>query len=178
MTFLFAIVISEVVWSEPVYIPDKASNSEVLNRILNHNKSIDDLSSNFIGTPYKAGTLIGSASEPEKLTVNVTALDCFTFIDYIEALKGTNSASSFINRLARIRYIDGSVSFTHRRHFFAQWADGLNPTARDVTKEVSGSSKSVIKYLNLDVSGRLIIPGIPILKKQCTTFPREISLPK
>ncbi len=37
------------------------------------------LSRQFLGTPYGANTLIGSASEPEQLVVELQKVDCFTF---------------------------------------------------------------------------------------------------
>lgn len=39
---------------------------------------IEQVSQSFLGTQYQANTLIGSATEPEKLVVDFNGVDCFT----------------------------------------------------------------------------------------------------
>lgn len=51
----------------------------------------------FLGTPYGANTLIGSASEPEQLVVELQKVDCFTYADYVEALKRGGDREEFID---------------------------------------------------------------------------------
>ncbi|MGB0973104.1 MAG: N-acetylmuramoyl-L-alanine amidase-like domain-containing protein, partial [Mycobacterium sp.] len=47
----------------------------------------DVVSRQFLGVPYGANTLIGSATEAEQLVVDLQEVDCFTYADYVEALK-------------------------------------------------------------------------------------------
>ena len=51
-----------------------------------HGEVISRVSSAFLGTPYQADTLIGGADTPEVLVANFNHVDCFTLIDYVEAL--------------------------------------------------------------------------------------------
>lgn len=49
----------------------------------NHGEIISRVSSTFLGTPYKAGTLIGGADVPEALVADFNGVDCFTLADYV-----------------------------------------------------------------------------------------------
>ena len=78
----------------------------------------DRLSAQFLGTPYGANTLIGSANVPEHLVVELARVDCFTYADYVEALKRAHSRDEFVASLIDVRYKDGVVAFENRKHFF------------------------------------------------------------
>ncbi len=52
-------------------------------------------SEKFIGLPYQEKTLIGDIKTPEVFVINLSAIDCFTFIDYIEAMRLSSSFSEF-----------------------------------------------------------------------------------
>src|ERR1700754_3885736 len=69
------------------------------------------LSRQFLGTPYGADTLIGSATEPEQLVVELQRIDCFTYADYVEALKRGADRDQFLAGLTAVRYKNGVVSF-------------------------------------------------------------------
>ena len=66
--------------------------------------NITALTGQFLGVPYRAGQLIGSHGSPEILVADLNALDCFTFLDYTEALKRSPQQQDFRNRLMHIRY--------------------------------------------------------------------------
>ena len=51
---------------------------------------IEFISRQFLGVPYGESRLIGDADTPETLTINLAALDCYTYIDYVEALIGVS----------------------------------------------------------------------------------------
>jgi Protein of unknown function (DUF1460) len=61
------------------------------------------VSRQFLGIPYGANTLIGSANEPEQLVVELQKVDCFTYADYVEALKRANDREQFIDSLIEVR---------------------------------------------------------------------------
>ena len=63
----------------------------------------ETLSRQFLGVPYGANTLIGSANESEQLVVELEKVDCFTYADYVEALKRANDRDGFIDRLIEVR---------------------------------------------------------------------------
>lgn len=91
----------------------------------------------FVGTPYKGGTLEG---EPETLRINFGAFDCTTFVESVLALSLTAAAgdttfNGFSSTLAAIRYSGGeSDSYTKRLHYFSQWIK--ENAARGVIEEI------------------------------------------
>ncbi|MGH7885080.1 MAG: N-acetylmuramoyl-L-alanine amidase-like domain-containing protein, partial [Thermodesulfobacteriota bacterium] len=56
------------------------------NKINPIEKRIDFISAQFLGTKYLENTLIGNHNTGEILTINLDGMDCFTFLDYVEAL--------------------------------------------------------------------------------------------
>ncbi|TDZ75375.1 hypothetical protein DE4587_02807 [Mycobacteroides salmoniphilum] len=115
----------------------------------------------FLHVPYGADTLIGSASVPEQLVVELSRVDCFTYVDYVEALKRSSNSADFIAQLTQIRYRGGDISFTQRRHFFTDWAADAPVNATDVTASLGVPTEQVAKTLNLKDSGGSYLPGLP-----------------
>lgn len=115
----------------------------------------------FLHVPYGADTLIGSASVPEQLVVELSRVDCFTYADYVEALKRSSNSADFIAQLTQIRYRGGDISFTQRRHFFTDWAADAPANATDVTASLGAPTEQVAKILNLKDSGGSYLPGLP-----------------
>ncbi len=80
----------------------------------------------FDGVPYIGGTL--DRAQEEKLVVNLTELDCTTFVEQVAALamsaeRGETSFADFCNHLKHIRYIDGEIEYAKRQHYFTAWID-------------------------------------------------------
>ena len=48
---------------------------------------IDFISKQFLNTDYKESTLIGDINTPEVFVMNLEGVDCFTFVDYVEAMR-------------------------------------------------------------------------------------------
>ncbi|WP_317993515.1 DUF1460 domain-containing protein [Bartonella gliris] len=134
-------------------------------------KMIELLSEAFLGTPYQANMLHGSENTPEKLIINFRGLDCFTYLDYVEALRKSTSQTEFIENVIRTRYIDGNVSFLNRKHFFTDWANREYKLADDITAQISPDAVSVEKYLNKKADGGNYLPGLPIVKRNITYIP-------
>ncbi len=125
-------------------------------------QNIANISQSFLGTPYRAHTLIGSASTPEILVENLDAVDCFTYIDYVQALAKSSDRQSFTQNLIKVRYVDGKVSFLNRKHFFTDWSATNTPNAVDITTQISHHAIAVQKDLNLRRDGSEILPGLGI----------------
>lgn len=119
------------------------------------------ISALFLRVPYGANTLVGSATAPEQLVVELTRVDCFTYADYVEALKRSSDRAGFLAQLAQIRYRGGDVSFTQRRHFFTDWAADAPVNATDVTASLGAPTEQAAKMLNLKDSGETYVPGLP-----------------
>lgn len=133
---------------------------------------IDFLSKQFLGTPYEGHTLTGDINTPEIFTVNLEGMDCFTYIDYVEALRLSNTLDDFNTNLKDIRYKDGNISFQDRNHFFSDWPIRNRVNVKDITYEVGGKNAVVIeKNLNLKTDGSTFLPGIPVAPREFYYIP-------
>lgn len=164
--------------ADSVKIDDITSNkidSLVKLRTENIHKTKGDMisliSREFIDTPYVANMLQGSITTPEKLVIDFRGLDCFTYLDYVEAMSKSNSRQDFIENLIRTRYVGGDVNFLHRRHFFSDWAYQTYPVAQDVTAEISPLALVADKHLNLKADGTTYLPGLPVVDRRITYIP-------
>ncbi len=135
-------------------------------------RQVEFLSGNFLGTPYKGSTLRGDIDTPEIFTINLKGMDCFTYIDYVEALRLSDTYDEFSPNLKKIRYKKGNVSFQNRNHFFSDWPAQNRENVMDVTYQVgSGKAIAVEKSLNLKADGSTFLPGIPIVQREFYYIP-------
>jgi hypothetical protein len=130
------------------------------------------LSSRFLDTSYGEATLTGSITVPEELVINLAAMDCFTFIDYIEAMRLSQSFAEFPENLRRVRYPYAEISYTMRNHFFTDWLEYNADFVADITAKV-GTNKTVRvrKSLNLQENGELYLPGIAVVERDLSYIP-------
>ncbi len=131
------------------------------------------LSRQFLGTPYGASTLIGSATDPEQLVVDLEKVDCFTYADYVEALKRSDNREQFVDALINVRYKDGVVAFQNRKHFFTDWAATAPALTTDVTASLSSNVIQVDKTLNEKDSGGQYLPGLPVVARTVSYIPSQ-----
>lgn len=81
----------------------------------------------FLDVPYAAHTL--EVGDEEKLVVNLSQMDCTTFVEYVAALsmcdmKGQGSFRDFCDNLTRIRYRNGVIDgYASRLHYFTWWGE-------------------------------------------------------
>lgn len=133
---------------------------------------VDALSARFLETPYQEATLIGSPSEPETFVLNLAGVDCFTFLDYVEALRRSDSFVDVKELLRNIRYRAGEVDYTQRNHFFTDWAVSNADGVSDVTAAVGGAKAVRIrKTLNRKGNGSPYVPGIPPTPRDLAFIP-------
>src|SRR3989337_3983839 len=152
---------------------------EELDRLLHNSSLIRDvgerigfLSEQFLGVAYQGSTLVGDAHTPEILVLNLAGVDCFTLIDYVEAMRLSGSFPEFTENLKGVRYRRGEVSFEMRNHFFTDWPEYNAGTIEDVTAVIGGPKIiSVHKRLNLKGDGTPIIPGIPPKEREIHYIP-------
>ncbi len=138
-------------------------------------KNISKLSQKFLNTTYVSNTLsnIEINTSKENLIINFEALDCFTFIDTIEALKNAKDLKSFRNKLVNVRYKDGSITYQNRNHFFSDWIQ--NNDMIDITCDL-GNCKKQQKFLNQDYK---YLKEIPVVKRDIYYIPaKNINLSK
>ncbi len=131
------------------------------------------LSTAFLDTPYIADTLIGSVGTPEKFVVRLDGVDCFTLLDYVEALRRSTDFPGFKTALRNIRYRAGRVDFLHRHHFFSDWGAHDGAALEEVTVQVGGAEKVrwVDKQLNRKADGSRYLPGYPVRKRRLAYIP-------
>ncbi|MGN7972996.1 DUF1460 domain-containing protein [Serratia sp. 22264] len=137
----------------------------------NHGEVISRVSSAFLGTPYQADTLIGGPDTSEALVANFNGVDCFTLVDYVEALTRSRDQKTFLHNLARTRYTGGNVGYLSRRHFFSEWFTTAPRNARDVTPDISPDYVIADKQLNRKPDGGEYIPGLGINPRKINYIP-------
>lgn len=135
---------------------------------------IEFLSAQFLGTQYKEDTLVGSKDITEELAINLEWVDCFTFIDYIEAMRISKSFSEFKSNLMKVRYRSGNISYESRNHFFTDWREFNSGLVEDATEKIgAGKSKRIKKVLNRRDDGKYLLQGIPCREREVVYIPSE-----
>ena len=135
-------------------------------------KRIDFLSRLFLNLDYSESTLIGSINVPEVFVLNFEEVDCFTYIDYVEAMRLSSSFSEFKVNLRKVRYKSGIVAFENRNHFFTDWREFNADFVKDITEEI-GTRKTIIaqKMINEKEDGTFFLPGIHPVQREITYLP-------
>ncbi|MCX5806348.1 MAG: DUF1460 domain-containing protein [Proteobacteria bacterium] len=152
-----------------------------LDRLMQEAARIEDVgdriafvSAKFIGVGYQESTLIGDTGIPEKLVVNLEGVDCFTFIDYVEAMCLSCSFLEFKENLKRVRYHSGMVDYLQRNHFFTDWIDFNREFVEEVTEEVGGQkTKKANKNINIKEDGTFFLEGISPREREICFIPTE-----
>ena len=135
-------------------------------------KRIDFLSGKFLGLVYRESTLIGDINTTEILVIDLNSVDCFTFIDCIEAMRISNSFSEFKENLKRVRYRSGKIAYEDRNHFFTDWREYNPDLVEDITEYIgAGKSSRVKKTLNRKDAVTCFLPGISCRERQLVYIP-------
>jgi len=130
------------------------------------------LSKHFLNTPYKESTLTGDINSPEVVVINLEEVDCFTFIDYMEALRRSRSFTEFTENLRNVRYRSAELTFHNRNHFFTDWAVSNSDYIVDASSD-TGAEKitNVRKILNDKGDGTFFIPGVSCREREFIYVP-------
>lgn len=103
-----------------------------------------------VGTPYAEGPL-GQGAQGTYDTdplINLSRVDCVTFVEQTVALAASSSYEEAINTLQQIRYRDGEVSFETRHHFMISDWIANNGFCRDVTAELGVPARTVSRTIS------------------------------
>ena len=157
-------------WSE-----DKINNLiDSSKRYKTPSERIDFISGKFLNTKYVDHTLTGDIKTSEVFTINLDGLDCFTYLDYVQALTISNNFEDFKKNLIKIRYNNAIVDFKKRNHFFTDWAFNNSKYIFDATKNISTTNAStVIKYLNKKNENDVYLEGIAPKKREIHYIPSK-----
>jgi hypothetical protein len=153
-----------------------------INHLLQESPAISDfsariyfLSKEFLDVPYKESTLIGDGNTDEVLVINLEEVDCFTFLEYVEALRISKSFSEFKENLVKVRYQFGEIAFEKRNHFFTDWKEFNSEFIDNVTEDIAeGKSKRITKNLNEKDDESHFLPGVPCRKQEIAYIPSSV----
>lgn len=138
----------------------------------NPGERIGFVSQHFLNTPYQESTLTSSSNEQEICVINLGGVDCFTFIDYVEAMRLSGSFDEFKESLKKVRYQSGDVDYRKRNHFFTDWAEFSRANIRDATGEIGGNrTKKAKKILNIKEDGTCFLQGIIPREREIAYIP-------
>ncbi len=144
-------------------------------KMLRAGSRIHAISQQFLSIEYKESTLIGDMDSPEVFVINLEGLDCFTFIDYVEAMRLSKSFSEFKEKLKKVRYRSGTISFENRNHFFTDWRVFNSCFVQDVTERIGHQHTVTIqKTLNKRADGTNFVQGIPPVERTVTYVPSDV----
>jgi hypothetical protein len=109
---------------------------------------------------------------PEVFVINLAGIDCFTFLDYVEAMRRSGSFSEFMEDVKKVRYHDGNVRHESRNHFFTDWTELKAALVEDVTGSIGREQTVTIKKtLNQRENGTLLLKGIKLRKREVSYIP-------
>jgi hypothetical protein len=141
-------------------------------RINENGKRIDILSRHFLDVKYRENALAGSSNTPEVFIINLDALDCFTFLDYVESMRLSTSFADFKRNLVMVRYKSGKIDYIHRNHFFSDWREFKKDTLQDISLQIAGEkTRTIKKILNLKEDGTLYLPGLAPVERTIDYIP-------
>ena len=118
----------------------------------------------FLHAPYKTGTL--EAGGKEKLVVNFTQFDCFTFLEAVLALakcaiQWRITVVEFRRMLQFIRYHHGIIAgYSSRLHYFTDWLrdNERKKIIKDITRRLGGEPRR--KKINYMTTHRASYPEL------------------
>ena len=114
----------------------------------------------------------GGPDQPESLTVDLEAVDCFTLLDYVEAVRRASTPEQFRDRLGEVRYFNADISWSSRKHFFTNWSDGRY--IDDVTAQVGQKAVVTIsKILNRKSDGTSYLESVATRPRRLDYIPAK-----
>jgi hypothetical protein len=156
-------------------------SEDKVDRILRETSELSDpcnkiaiISKEFLHTPYNESTLIGDADTSEVFVINLEQVDCFTYLDYVEAMRLSTSFTEFKENLASVRYHNGEVHYAKRNHFFTDWRTYNANLVKDVTADTGKrASVGVVKQINDRGDGTYYLPGVHCNERVINYIPTE-----
>lgn len=137
-----------------------------------------EIGQGFLHAPYKVGTL--EAGGKEKLIVNFTQFDCFTFLEAVLALAkcavhGRITVGEFRRMLQFIRYHHGIIiGYSSRLHYFTDWLrdNEQKKIVGDISRRLGGEPRR--KKINYMTAHR---SSYPVLKSE-NEFQKMLTVEK
>jgi hypothetical protein len=154
---------------------------EALDAILREASGIDDagkriafLSKPFLEVNYSESTLIGDVHTEEICVIDLSGVDCFTYLDYVEAMRLSSTFDAFIENVKKVRYRSGRASFDERNHFFTDWPEFNSDLVVDVTEKAGGGRVlKVQKTLNQKQDKTYFVKGLSPQQRNIAYIPSK-----
>lgn len=128
---------------------------------------METISGRFLGYPYIANSLVGSADSPEIFSNSLEAFDCVTYMESVLALAyAAGRPGSFSSFLKQLRYRDGKVVWTGRNHYMTEW---LRNNVR------KGLIDRVARHEQTNRKDRLlgVVPGLTPRRQRFSCIPKR-----
>jgi hypothetical protein len=147
------------------------------------NQVVIAIGKSFLGTDYAASTL--EKGEKESLVINLTGLDCYTFLESSLALarcikEGKTSFEDYQKELINIRYRDGKLNgYPSRLHYFSDWVYDMNKRGigNDITKELGGIPYiKNIDFMSAHIEAYKQLHVSPDFVEEISVIERKISV--
>jgi hypothetical protein len=132
---------------------------------------IERISAHFLGLPYRANPLVGSADAPEIFVAALDAFDCVTYVETVWALALAENPRDFELQLRRLRYDSAEVLWTKRNHYMTDWV--RNNRRDGLAREIPLSGAPTVKARTLNA-----VPGLPPKRRRIHCYPRSLALRK
>jgi len=168
-------------WKKYTIINLGKFSEEKINEILdkansfkNKEKKLEFLSEQFLGVPYKRIKIerINDNDDKEYLVVDLSTVDCMTYIEYVEALSRSKNFEEFIDNLRKVRYKFGVVRYSTRNHFFTDWIEYNN--YEDIGKELAPKEAIIVKkHLNYSSKKGVMLKGAWIQTRSFSYIPAD-----
>ena len=127
---------------------------------------VESISGRFLGYPYIAHSLIGSADTPEVFTDSLKGFDCVTYVESVLALAYAGKASGFPSFLKKLRYEDGKIDWRRRNHYMTQWLQ--SNVRKGLIHRVAPRNHTNRKDRVLDM-----VPGLPPRRQRFSCIPKR-----
>lgn len=127
---------------------------------------VEAVSRRFLGCPYEANGLVGSATTPEVFTAALDRFDCVTYVETVLALARAESEEEFHRHLREMRYEDGVVEWRRRNHYMTSWLKRSTRAGR--MRPVAAERLAVRKERVLDA-----VPGLPPVPARFWCVPKS-----
>jgi hypothetical protein len=127
---------------------------------------VETISRRFLGCPYDANGLVGSAETPEVFVAPLDRFDCVTYVETVYALAAAADEREFEENLRALRYDGGVVAWRRRNHYMTSWLK-KNARAGWVTP-VAAEGLAVVKERVLTA-----VPGLAPLPMRFRCVPKS-----
>jgi hypothetical protein len=129
-------------------------------------KRIERISARFMGCPYVADSLVGSADLPEQLTIKLDGFDCVTYNETVFALALSETVEQFAENLLRIRYQNAEINWQNRNHYMFDW--WRNNAKLGLIENLTKGADAIEKTRQLN-----IVKGLPEKIATFRVFPKK-----